>query len=180
MVLNDQDVDSGLGGVEGKRAGARKLLVREERVERHEDAGVVAVRVLGETRDVVHRVARGLAGAEGRAADVDGVGAVIDRGDAGVGVAGGGEKFKSGEGKRRVGHEEILGIVVERPRGRASGGLCMRGRASVTERDAGGLPVELGSGGARDGAGLDGEVLGELLVAAFLAKSAADMPLSVQ
>lgn len=79
-VLHDQHVDAGLRRVKGERPGAGKLLVGKERVERHEDARVVAVGVVCEPRNVLHRVAGGLAGSEGGAADVDGVGAVVDRG----------------------------------------------------------------------------------------------------
>lgn len=120
-VLHDQHVDAGLRRVKGERPGAGKLLVGKERVERHEDARVVAVGVVCEPRNVLHRVAGGLAGSEGGAADVDGVGAVVDRGDAGLGVARRREEFKGGERKRRVGHEGILKVFSAR--------ACRKGRA---------------------------------------------------
>ena len=56
------------------------------------------VRMLDEPCDVGHAVAGLFARAERRAADVDGVGAVVDGLDADVGIAGRGEQFQFGDG----------------------------------------------------------------------------------
>ena len=98
-VLQDQDVHARLLGVEGERPRRLDFVVAKEGVEGHEDAGVPAVCVVAESRDVVERIARRLTGAEGGAADVNGVRAVLDRGDARVGVARRGEKFQGVKGK---------------------------------------------------------------------------------
>ena len=98
-VLQDQDVHARLLGVEGERPRRLDFVVAKEGVEGHEDAGVPSVRVVAEPRDVVERIARRLTGAEGGTSDVDGVRAVLDRGDARVGVARRGEKFQGVKGK---------------------------------------------------------------------------------
>jgi hypothetical protein len=45
--------------------------------------------------DVLHRIAGAVARAEGRAADIHRIGAVLDRLDADLGIFGGGEQFEA-------------------------------------------------------------------------------------
>jgi hypothetical protein len=71
-----------------------QLIVAQDGVERDENAAVEAVRVLHQAlRSRMSLPAPGT-GAKGGAADVDGIGAVVDGFDADVGVAGGGEQFE--------------------------------------------------------------------------------------
>ena len=77
-VLDDQRVDAGVPAVVGELARRRQLVVAQDGVEGDVDAGVELVRERDEFGDVLHRIARLVAGAEGRAADVHRVGAVQD------------------------------------------------------------------------------------------------------
>ena len=95
-VLHDQRVGAGLVHLADHAACGLQLVVAQDGVERHEDAAAEAVRMLHQPLDVGHRVAGRGPRAEGRAADVDRVRAVVDRLDADVGVASGGEQFDVG------------------------------------------------------------------------------------
>ena len=93
-VLNDQRVGAGVVDLPGHVARALQLIVAQDGVERDEDAAAKAVRVFDQAIQVADVVARRGACAKGRAADVDGIGAVVNGRDADVGVAGGGQQFK--------------------------------------------------------------------------------------
>jgi hypothetical protein len=86
-VLHDQRVDTGVVQVPGLAAGAFELVVAQDGVQRDVNAGVVAVGVRHQSRQILDRVRRLVARAERRPADVDGVCAVVDGLDADVGVA---------------------------------------------------------------------------------------------
>ena len=73
QVLDDEGVHAGVVEVLDQAAGGLQLVVVEDGVEGDVDAGVEAVGVLHQAGDLRHRVVRIVAGAEGRAADVDGV-----------------------------------------------------------------------------------------------------------
>ena len=94
QVLDDEGVHAGVVEVLDQAAGGLQLVVVEDGVEGDVDAGVEAVGVLHQAGDLRHRVVRMVAGAEGRAADVDGVGPVQDRLAADGGGLGGGQKFQ--------------------------------------------------------------------------------------
>jgi len=105
-VLDDEGVGAGVVAFPGDAAGGLQFLVLEDGVEGYQYPGVVAVGEFAEAGDVGHAVARIGPGAEGRAADIDGVGAVDDGFHAEVGILGGGEEFKRvGEG---MGHGGIF------------------------------------------------------------------------
>ena len=70
-----------------------QFVVGKDGVEGDENARVEAVRMLDQPRDVGDVVGRRSACAECRPADVHGIGAVIHRFDADVGIACGGEQF---------------------------------------------------------------------------------------
>jgi CHASE1-domain containing sensor protein len=95
-VLHDQRVGAGLVELPGQLARALELIVAQDRVDGDEDARAEAVRVARQTLDVGHRVAGLVARTEIRPADVDGIGTVVDRLDADVGVTGGSEQFEFG------------------------------------------------------------------------------------
>ena len=92
-VLHDEGVGARAVELVDEALHGGELVVVEDGVERHVDARPERVGVVGQAGDVADRVACCRAGAEARSADVDGVGAVADGFDAGVGVAGGGEEF---------------------------------------------------------------------------------------
>ena len=96
-VLHDQGIDTGVVQLPGLPAGALQLVVTQDGVHRDEDARIEAVGMLHQPRDVFDGVGRLVARAEARAADVDGVGAMVDGLDADVGIAGGGEQFEAGQ-----------------------------------------------------------------------------------
>ena len=93
-VLDDQGVRARLVHLPGHLARGFQLVVAQDGVERDEDAAVEAVRVFHQALDVPDVVARAGACAKGRAADVDGVGAMIDGFNTNVGIARGREQFK--------------------------------------------------------------------------------------
>jgi hypothetical protein len=64
-----------------------QFIVAQEGVERDEDAAAEAVRMRDQPLQVADVVARRGASAEGRAADVDGVGAMVDGLDADIRIA---------------------------------------------------------------------------------------------
>jgi len=95
-VLHDQRIRAGLVQLPGQAPRALQLVVVENGVERGEHAGVEAVRVSRQPGDVADLVAGMRTRAEGRTADINGVGPVFDGLDADIGVLGGGEEFEVG------------------------------------------------------------------------------------
>ena len=104
-VLDDQGVGPGLVHLPGHAPRRLDLVVVQQGVERDEHPRPVTMRELDQPRDVFDAVAGVGAGAEGRAADIDRIGAVQDRLDAEVGILGGGEQF---ERMAVVGHDTGL------------------------------------------------------------------------
>ena len=95
-VLHDQGVRPGLVHLPGQAACRLNFVIPENGVEGDEDPGVETVRVGRRPLDVGHGVAGVVARPEGRPADINRVGAMLDRLDGDVGVAGGGEEFEGG------------------------------------------------------------------------------------
>jgi hypothetical protein len=93
-VLHDQRVGAGVPDVPGHAARGFELVVAQDGVQRDEDARAVAVGVAAQALDVGQRVAGLVARAESRAADVHGIGAVVDGLDADGGVARRGQQFE--------------------------------------------------------------------------------------
>ena len=77
----------------GQSAGAFQFVVVQDGVERDEDIGAVAMGKIAQASDFGDIVAGAVTGTERRAADIDGIGAVLDRFDAEIGVLGRGEEF---------------------------------------------------------------------------------------
>jgi hypothetical protein len=94
-VLHDQRVGAGFIHLPGHASRLLQLVVAQDRVEGDEDPGVEAVRKGRQALDVLHRIAGAVARAEGRAADIHRIGAVLDRLDADLGIFGGGEQFEA-------------------------------------------------------------------------------------
>jgi hypothetical protein len=92
-VLDDERVGTGVVHLPGHLARAFQLVVAQDGVERDENAAVEAVGVRDQAFQVADVVARTGARAEGRAADIDGIGAMVDGLDADVGIARGREQF---------------------------------------------------------------------------------------
>ena len=92
-VLDDERVGPGVVHLPGHLACALQLVVAQDGVERDEHPAVEAVGVGDQALQLADVVARPGARAEGRAADVDGIGAVVDGLDADVGIARGGEQL---------------------------------------------------------------------------------------
>lgn len=76
QILHDERVDTGLLGFPGGFDGLIKLVVVNKRIERHIDAGTVLMRKIGDSGEILKGVASGLACAERRSSNVDGVGTV--------------------------------------------------------------------------------------------------------
>ena len=76
QILHDQGIDSGLFGLPGGIDCLIELVVVDERIERHVDAGAVLMRKIGDSGEILKGVAGGLACAERRSSNVDGVGTV--------------------------------------------------------------------------------------------------------
>ena len=93
-VLDDEGVYARVVQLAHELAGGLQLVVAQDGVERDENAAVEAVRVLDQPGNVLHGVVGAAARPETGAADVDGIGPVVDGFDADVGGAGGGEQFK--------------------------------------------------------------------------------------
>jgi hypothetical protein len=93
-VLDDERVHTGVIELPGQLARGLQLVVAQDGVQRDKDAALEPVRVFDQPGDVLHAVVGAGAGAEGRPADVDGVGTVVDGFDADLGVARGGQQFK--------------------------------------------------------------------------------------
>ena len=92
-VLDDQRIGAGFVKLPGELAAVFKLVIAQDGIERDEDPGPVAVGEVTEPFDFGDIVASTVTGAESRAADVDGVSAVLDGFDAEIGVLGRGEEF---------------------------------------------------------------------------------------
>ncbi len=86
-VLDDERVRARLVHLPGHLARGLQLIVAQDGVERDENAAVEAVGVLHQALNVSDVIARAGPRAKGRAADVDGIGAVVDGFDANVCVA---------------------------------------------------------------------------------------------
>ena len=86
-VLNDQCVRARLVHLPSHLARSLQLIVAQDGVERDENAAVEAVGVLHQALNVSDVIARAGPRAKGRAADVDGIGAVVDGFNANVCVA---------------------------------------------------------------------------------------------
>ena len=93
-VLHDQRVHARVVTVPGLLARGFQLGIVQDGVERDVDLRAEAVRVVHQFGDVLDRIARLVARAERRAADVDGVGAVQYGFAADGGGFGGGEEFE--------------------------------------------------------------------------------------
>ena len=109
-VLDDQRVGAGFVELPGELAGAFQFVVVQDGVQRDEDLGAVAMGEIAQASDFGDIVAGAVAGAEGRPADIDGIGAVLDGFDAEIGILGRGEEF---EGVVGAGH----GALVRETRG---------------------------------------------------------------
>ena len=125
-VLDDQRVGAGVVELPDQASRRLQFVVAQDRVERDKDAGIEAVGVGRQALDIGDAVAGVDARAEVRSADVDGVGAMLDRGDADVGVARRGEQFK-GQGARSHGS---LGCCGETRNFRCRSGFAAPGAAS--------------------------------------------------
>ena len=98
QILYDQGVDSGLFGLPGGVDCLIELVVVDERIERHVDAGSILMRKLGDAGEILKGVACGLPCTECGPADVDGVGTVQDRGTSRFKVSCGRKEFKRSKG----------------------------------------------------------------------------------
>ena len=77
-VLKNKGVDTGVVELANHGHGGFKLIVEEEGVDGGEDLGAVEVGITHEGVDIIECVGGGGAGAEGRRADIERVGAVVD------------------------------------------------------------------------------------------------------
>jgi hypothetical protein len=108
-VLDDQGVGAGFVELADQGGGAVELGIVEDGVAGDEDPRPEAMGMACQALDVGHRVLGIGPRAEGRASDVDGVGAVIDRLDADVRSAGRGEEFELFAG---MVHRVLSGVGV--------------------------------------------------------------------
>ncbi|MCY1267961.1 hypothetical protein D9M70_164040 [compost metagenome] len=92
-VLHDQRVDAGVVEFVDQLACRLQLVVVEDGVEGDEHPHMEAVGELHQPGDFRHFVAGVVAGAEARAADVHGIGAMQDGLAGDIDVAGGAEQF---------------------------------------------------------------------------------------
>jgi hypothetical protein len=92
-VLHDQDIGAGVVDIPCQLARRLELVIAQDGVERDEDAAVETVGLPTQALDVAQVVAGTGAGAKGGSADVNGIGTVMDRGDANVGIARGGQQL---------------------------------------------------------------------------------------
>jgi hypothetical protein len=95
-VLHDEGIDADVRQVPGQLPRSGPLVVVQDGVVGDEDARTHAVGVEHQALDLGQAVASLVARAEGRAADVDGIGTVVDGLDADVGITGGSEQFEFG------------------------------------------------------------------------------------
>ena len=93
-VLDDQRVDAGFVQFPGQPAAAFEFRIVQDGIECNEDLGPETVGEVTQAPDLGDIVAGAVAGAEGGAADIDGIGAVLDGFDAEIGVLGRGEEFE--------------------------------------------------------------------------------------
>lgn len=107
QILHDERVDTGLLGFPGGFDGLIKLVVVNKRIERHIDAGTVLMRKIGDSGEILKGVASGLACAERRSSNVDGVGTVQTAARA-VSRSRAGERSSSGaKGRMDAEHSSI-------------------------------------------------------------------------
>ena len=90
----DEGVGTGIPQLPGEAAGRFEFVVPQDSVDGDQDACVVAVGMVRQAGDVGDRIAGAGTGAEGRSADIDGVGAVVYGGDAEVGITGRCQEFE--------------------------------------------------------------------------------------
>ena len=86
-VLDDQDIGASVVDVPCQLACRLEFVIAQDGVERDEDSAVKAMGFATQAFNVAQVVAGAGAGAKGGCADVDGIGTVMDRGDANVGIA---------------------------------------------------------------------------------------------
>ena len=102
-VLDDEGVDASLVELPGVALRLLQLAVVENGVECHINPGLETVGGSGQRCDIGDAVGGGGAGAEGRATDIDSIGAMVDGGQAAGEVASRGEEFYAtlgGHGRR--------------------------------------------------------------------------------
>ena len=92
-VLHDEGVDAGVPAVVGYLSGTFLLMLIEQGVQRHIDPGVVQSRMTAQAFDVTDAVGGLLTCAEVGAADIDGIGTVVDGSHAHLGIFGGRKEF---------------------------------------------------------------------------------------
>ncbi len=101
-VLDDQGIGAGIPYAMGEGGRLVEFGIGEEGVEGDIDPGEITVGVPRQALDGGEVIAGGGPGAKARRPDIDGVGAVIDGGDAAAEIPGRGEQF------HRVGWDEEL------------------------------------------------------------------------
>ncbi len=117
-VLHDERVHPGVVELPDQLARRFQLSVEQDGVGGDEDFGVIAVRVRHQARNVHHRVVRRRACAEGRAADIHRVCAVVDGFDAEVGGLRRGKElegvagFSHGTAHPRSARKRLIGKAV--------------------------------------------------------------------
>ncbi|MNZ39189.1 hypothetical protein D3C78_566780 [compost metagenome] len=100
QVLDDQRIDAGVVQLVDQLAGRLQFVVVQDGIDGGEHPGVVTTGEFHQFSDIAHFVAGVVAGAEARATDVDGIGAMQD-GLAGDGdIAGRAEQFQVMFGQR--------------------------------------------------------------------------------
>ena len=92
-VLHDEGVDPGVDERAGLPLCLLQFVVPQQRVERGMDPHAVAVGILRDAGDLLGAVAGGLPRPELRAADIDGIGAVVHGGDGRAVIPGRGQQF---------------------------------------------------------------------------------------
>ncbi|MNP31768.1 hypothetical protein D3C76_1249080 [compost metagenome] len=94
QVLDDQRIDAGVVQLMDQLACRLQLIVVQDRIDRGEHPGVVAMGELHQRGDIAHLVAGVVARAETRATEVNGIGAMQDRLTGDGHVTGGAEQFQ--------------------------------------------------------------------------------------
>jgi hypothetical protein len=110
-VLDDQRIGAGFVQLPGQLASFLEFVIAQDGIQGDENLGVVAVGKGTQAGDFGDVVAGAVAGPEGRAANIDGIGAMLDGFDAEIGILGRGEEF---EGVIGAGH----GALVRKTRGK--------------------------------------------------------------
>ena len=81
-ILHDERIGTGFVDLVGQPPGLLQLMIMQQGVEGDKDLGTEAMGVARQRFDIFDGVARRTAGAKGRAAHVDGIGAMVDGFDA--------------------------------------------------------------------------------------------------